>query len=128
MWMVGQTAGGDGLSGVLTTVGQYGISAVFIFLYFNARKEFAAALERERTERREAQATLAAFVDRHATVFRDAVEALEGVQKAMSVQVERAGASDRRNDTDITIRRLEMAADELIAQTRRRPREEEVNR
>lgn len=108
-WLVAQVGGTDGLSAVLTTVGQYGIAAVFIFLYFQERKE-----------RQAAQATLAAFVDKHAGLLRDTADALKEAEKGMAAQVERAGASPLRYDLDISLRRLELAADELAAQARRR--------
>ncbi len=109
-WLA-QTADGSDLTGLATIITQLGLSAVFLWLY-----------SQERKERQAAQATLAAFVEKHATVLHDAVEALEQIQKGMAVQVERAGASPLRTDLDVTLRRLELAADELGAQARRRER------
>lgn len=125
--MLAQVAGGDGLTSVLTTVGQYGIAAVFIFLYFQERKEKNATVDRERAERQAAQATLAAFVDKHATVLKESLDVLKDVKDGLTVQVDKATAAPSR--MELLTSRLELAADDLRIQAERdRRRHAEENR
>ena len=94
---------------LVTWIAQLGLSAVFLWQWRD-----------ERGERRQTQASVLALTERAVTVLHDAAEALADVRAALTTQVDRVAAlPDRRRDTDVMLRRMEMAADGLLEQIRK---------
>lgn len=111
MVVVGQTTGAGGdLTSIATLITQVGLSAVFLWLWWAERKE-----------RQELQQSLLKLMERALPALAESTDALERVQSALNVQIDR-GVPDHRA-ADLAIRRLELMADELgttLRQTRRR--------
>lgn len=103
---LGQVSGGSGgsdLTGIVGLIGQLGISAIFIWLYYNERKE-----------RQAVQATLTGFLEKVGPLIPEAAQTLSEVRRGMEAQVDRANAP---------VRRLEQIVDDLDDMTRRRRNE-----
>lgn len=103
MSIMSQVAGGTDLTGIVGLIGQLGISAVFIWLYYNERKE-----------RQSVQQTLFQFLEKFGALVPEAARTLEELKRGMDASAER---------TIAPIRRLEQAVEDLDAMTRRKRNE-----
>lgn len=100
------------VTAVVTLVTQLGLSGVFLWLWHVERKE-----------RRELQATMLSFMEKFGPALENSTVTLERVQAGMASQVEKLSSVPDQRDFDLSMRRLELTADELSAllrQTRRR--------
>lgn len=100
------------VTAVVTLVTQLGFSGVFLWLWSVERKE-----------RRELQATVLSFMEKFGPALENSTVTLERVQAGMAAQVEKLSSVPGQRDFDLSMRRLELTADELgavLRQTRRR--------
>lgn len=112
---VAQAAGGGAVdfTNLATLVTQIGLSAIFLWLWWNERKE-----------RRDQQETLLRLMERALPALAESTDVLDRVQSALNNQIERSSPDNRA--ADLAIRRLELMADELgstLRQSRRRKEE-----
>jgi len=107
--LVAQTGDAGDPTVLVTWIAQLGLSAVFLWQWRD-----------ERGERRQTQASVLALTERAVTVLHDAAEALADVRAALTTQVDRVAAlPDRKRDADIMLRRMELAAGELLDEIRK---------
>lgn len=100
---ISQVSNDTNLTGIVGLVGQLGISAIFIWLYYNERKE-----------RQAVQNTLNGFLEKFGALVPEAAQTLLEVRRSMEAQL------DRGNNP---IRRLEQIVEDLEEMLRKRRNE-----
>lgn len=109
---VAQTSDPTGdLAAVVTLATQIGLSAVFLWQW-----------RAERAERRELQTTMLRFMERFGPALENSTTTLERVQAGMAVALD--NVPDHRQ-LDLSMRRLELTADELGVLLRATRRDQE---
>lgn len=108
LWAQITDPGGDVASNVAPFT-SLGLSAVFLWQWRD-----------ERRERRETQATMNQMVGQFGGALKDAVDTLVEVRNGMAAQYQKAADQPDRRDLDLSIRRLELLADELTRPVPRR--------
>ncbi len=114
MALLAQTGDPTGdVAAAVTLATQIGLSAVFLWQW-----------RAERQERRDLQATMLTFMERFGPALQDSTTTLERVQAGMATVID--NVPDHRQ-LDLSMRRLELTADELgsLLRTTRRQEEDE---